>query len=223
MWLMQNLLATLKDASREAFEMGGDGARDHYPRLRSRLRAIRARSRRLSIAGAWGFFSCAAALTAIPLLLDTAAFRTRVAAVVLGLLMVAAGVAAHEASRIVTLIDALEDLLFFDAKMSRLDIVMAFHDHLQAGVEVEPSWEPLVAILCKAYVTTASVQTRLLASRIPVGYLNLSQSAADLWRDALRAAYRSRQIEDLMTSVLADDSVSAYHARLRACRASLGV
>jgi hypothetical protein len=220
MWLKRSFLAALKDVVARAFTMGSDA---DYARLRERLGAIRSRSRRLTIAGACGFFVFAAALTATPLFLDTTTWKYRVLSALLVLPMVAAGLAAHEASRLVMLIDALEDLLFSDTSMGRLDIVTAFRNHAQADLEGEPIWEPLVAILCRAYVTTTSVQAKLLEAGIPIGYLNLGQSAAGLWRDALHAAHRGQRIEALMACILADSRVCAYHAPLRACRAQLAV
>lgn len=218
MWLKQSFLATLKDFIAGAFTLGSDVGNAV---LRRRLRMLRTRSRRLSTAGACAFFSCAAVLAVMPILLDTASWTYRAVSTVVCLIMVASGVAAHEASRIVTLVDALEDLLFYDSAMGPLDIAMAFQNRLQAEIGGEPSWEPLVAILSQAYVTTSAVQTKLLAAKIPIGYLNLGQSAADLWRDALRAAHRSQQLEALLTCILSDTSISAFHAQVRACRASL--
>jgi hypothetical protein len=218
MWLARSFLGALNDVVRGAFAMGSDA---DYGLLRRRLRAIRIRSRRLAIAGAGASIALAATLMTAPLLLDTTGWKYRALSVVLGVIMLAAGIAAHESSRIVTLIDALEDLLFSDAPLGRLDLVLAFHNHARAGIDREPSWEPLVALLCDAYATSAAVQVKLLEAQISIGYLNLGQSAAGLWRDALHAAHRARRVDALMTVILADSRVSAYHAPLRACRARL--
>ena len=42
-------------------------------------------------------------------------------------------------------------------------------------------------------------------------------------REALRVAYRSKRLPDLLSRALADNSIAAFHAPLRDCRAALGV
>jgi hypothetical protein len=219
---LRTLLSVLNDTLDECFQQG-PGEEALFRKLHQRLSALRLRSRRLSTVGTGGFLAAAAALILLPFLLDTAGLPYRALSLVLGVFLVGAGMGALEASKLVVLIDALEDMLVGGPAMGPLDVLLVIRNGVQAELTPEPRWEPMVAIFAAAYETSASARATLLAAGIPIFTVNLSQPPIDIWREALRVAYRSKRLPALLSRALADDSIAAFHDPLRDCRAALGV
>lgn len=217
---LRGLLAALTETLGAAFELGGEGDA-LFHKLSQRLRALRTLARRLSVGSGILFLLCAVALGSIPFLIEARGWKSGALSLAAVAVMVISVLGALEASRLAGWIDTLEDLLSYGAPMGKLDLVQAIEARVRAEVSPEPSWEPLVGILSQAYHRTSTVEARLRVTGIPIERLHLNQPVADLWRDALRLAYRRQQLDALMAGVLSDPNVRGYHDRVRAQYARL--
>jgi hypothetical protein len=218
-----DLLAILEEAVSSAFAQGGDGEETLVRRLRGRLRSLEAGSRRARASGALVFGVCAVALVGMPLSAGLPVWQRLLGSTALVTVMLIAAAGVHEASRVVTLVGALEDLLITGEGASRYDVVLAFRDGLRAEVSPPVDWHPLAAILADAYDSAALATMALRRAGVPTGLIEMSQPLVHVWHDAVRIAHRRGSLDALLATATSDPEIAAYHGRLRACREDLGV
>jgi hypothetical protein len=220
---LQRLVSVLNETLSSAFAQGDNAEDVLIRRLRERLTGLAAGSRRAMKSGALVVGVCVAALAVMSFAVALPAWQRGVASLGIAAVMGLAIAGMLEASKLITLVDALQDLLMTGDSMGRLDIVFAFRDRLRADIGAEPDWTKLAAILSDAYDTTASARMVLLQAGIPAGVLDLNQPMLYLWLDALRVARRRDRLGALFSIMLADSAIAGYHGPLREQRARLGV
>lgn len=221
---LRRVLAVLKEAVAAASWAQGGGAEDLLlRRLHQRLGPLRAQARRIRIVAALVLPSCVMALIVTPLALAAGGAAHAVVSTALALLLIGAALAANEASRTLTLLDSVEDVLSGGASTDRVQTLAVFERQVELALEPEPELELLARILSKAYSTSASIRIKLEQARVPVELVNMNQPPFHVWYEALRVAYRGERLDALLSSVLSDGSVAAYHDPLRRYRALLGV
>jgi hypothetical protein len=220
---LRRLRAILTDALSAAFAQG-DGAEEAIVRrLHQRLGDLRRTGRRLWRGGVALFAVSTSFLIAGPFLLDAGSWQIRSLHVAAVALMVTGAAGAFEGAQLATWIDALTDLLAGGELLGPLDILGILRQRLDDQLAGEPNRAHLVRILCLAYDTTPEIRGVLGCAGMDPHQVNLNQSPADVWHDALRQARRRGRLRALLDHVLADPEVQAYHPRIRAHYPSAGL